>query len=87
MQNSSQSGQIVINNTQPLIGIETKENGQPVTRFFGDEKEADQALSETHTEDIKNLAGIWGDLNWQDISDSLDHIRHEDNSPSPSIDL
>ena len=74
-----------IPSNQPLIGIPFEENGQEVTRYFSEEAQADQAVSEDATQVALRLAGAWSDLNWEEMEQALDRIRHE-SKPTPPID-
>ncbi|OGE45196.1 hypothetical protein A3B39_01780 [Candidatus Daviesbacteria bacterium RIFCSPLOWO2_01_FULL_37_10] len=85
MQQISNQSAFSFMKTQPLIGIEIDENGQTKTYYFTDEKEADRALSKTRG-DILSLAGVWSNLDWKEVVDSLDKIRHESH-PSQAINL
>ncbi len=75
-----------IKRTQPLIGVEVEEHGQQVTYYFGDEKEADKTLTKSGTQGALGLAGTWSDLDWQDIAEALEQIRHK-SKPSQPIGL
>ena len=69
----------------PLIGIELMENGEPSIRYFSDEAEADAVVAAQRAAEARSLAGIWGDLDWDEMSDELDRIRRA-NRPTPPID-
>ncbi|HSW88269.1 MAG TPA: hypothetical protein VLG12_03850 [Candidatus Saccharimonadales bacterium] len=72
---------------QPLIGIPFDENGKEVVRYFSEEKQADQAISQRDAiAQARNLAGAWSDLDWDAMEQELDRIRHE-SKPTPLIDL
>lgn len=71
---------------QPLIGIPLLENGREVVRYFADEAAADAALASRKHRDVRDLAGIWKDLDWNAAAEELDRIRHE-SKPTPPIDL
>ena len=71
---------------QPLIGVPLEEGGQQVVRYFADEAEADKALAARQQRDVRHLAGVWQDLDWDAAADELDRIRHE-STPTPPIDL
>jgi hypothetical protein len=60
-------------------------HGKEVIRYFSEEAQADQAKSENATEETLKLAGAWSDLSWEDMEQTLDHIRH-DSTPTPPID-
>ncbi len=71
---------------QPLIGIPLTEDGREVVRYFTDEAEADRALASRRRRDVRHLAGVWQDLDWDAAADELDRIRHE-STPTPPLDL
>ena len=75
-----------ITNNQPLIGIPFRENGKEVIRYFSEEEQADQAVSENVTKEALRLAGAWSDLDWDEMEKELDRIRHE-SKPTPPIEL
>lgn len=75
---------ITITQSQPLIGIPFEENGKEVIRYFSEEKQAEQAVSDTATEEALKLAGAWSDLSWDEMEKALDRIRHE-STPTPPI--
>ena len=70
---------------QPLIGIDLFEDGQEVTRYFADEAEADAAVAAQTLADARALAGAWSDLDWEEMIEELERIRHA-NQPTPPID-
>jgi hypothetical protein len=69
---------------QPLVGIPFEENGREVIRYFSEEKLADQAVSANEAVTALELAGVWSDLSWDEMEESLDRIRH-DTKPTPPI--
>ena len=71
---------------QPLIGIPFEENGQEVVRYFSEEAQADKAVSEDATQTALDLAGAWSDLDFDEMLEALDHIRH-DSKPTPPLEL
>lgn len=77
---------ITVPSSQPLIGIPFDENGREVVRYFSEEAQADQAVSDDATKTALDLAGAWSDLDWKETLRSLDRIRHE-SKPTPPIDL
>ncbi len=74
--------------SQPLIGIPTREGAEEVVRYFTSEEEADQALSldQSSTERALSAIGSWSDLDFDDMLDELDRIRHQ-STPTPPIKL
>ena len=69
---------------QPLIGVIIEEQGQETVRYFTDEDAADAALPDTTTQDALNAIGAFSDLDWEQMEDALDRIRHE-SPPTPPI--
>ena len=77
---------LLVQDNQPLIGIPFEENGHEVVRYFAGEEEADQAVADQEVQDALSLAGAWSHLDWDDMVDTLDRIRHE-STPTPPIKL
>lgn len=75
---------LVVERGQGLIGVPLKENGQEVTRYFVDE--GDAATSESATRDALSVIGAWSDLDWDEMVETLDRIRHA-SRPTPPIDV
>jgi hypothetical protein len=71
---------------QPLIGVIVQQDGQEVVRYFVDEATADAALPDEAVHGALALAGAWSDLDFDEMLDALDRIRHE-STPTPPIDL
>jgi hypothetical protein len=77
---------IVAGMDQPLIAIPTREDGREVVRYFADEAAAEAATSDEVVREALRLAGVWSDLDWDEMSAALDRIRHE-SKPTPPIEL
>lgn len=77
---------LVVGADQPLIGLIFEEDGREVVRYFADEREADAALADQATAEALALAGAWRHMDWDELADSLDRIRHE-SEPTPPIEL
>jgi hypothetical protein len=71
---------------QPLISIPFEENGQAMVRYFPSEEAADAALPAGTTQKALSVIGAWSDLDWDEMIESLDRIRHE-SKPTPPIEL
>ena len=71
---------------QPLIAIPVEENGEEVVYYFNSYKEAD-AFTKKHNSVQKALAaaGAWSDLDFDEMLNELDKIRHRSN-PTPPFD-
>jgi hypothetical protein len=76
----------VVRNDQPLIGIPFRENGQEVVRYFADETTADAATADEDIQAALGAIGAWSDLDWDEMEQALDRIRHE-SRPTPPIEL
>ena len=70
--------------SQPLIGVVTEEQGQEVVRYFTTEQDADRVLVEDTTQAALALAGVWRDLDWDELEQALARIRHE-SPPTPPL--
>ena len=77
---------LLVQDNQPLIGIPFEEQGQEMVRYFVGEEEADRAVADQEVQDALSLAGAWSHLDWDDMVDALDRIRHE-SKPTPPIKL
>jgi hypothetical protein len=68
-----------------LVGVLAEENGEEVVRYFaGDVPEHGE--SDDDVAEALALAGAWSDLDWEEMADALDRIRHE-SLPTPPIEL
>ena len=76
----------VVFGDEPLIGIPFEEEGRVVVRYFCSEEEADRALRGQYRQEALDLMGAWSDLDWDDMEQALDRIRHE-SPPSPPLPL
>ncbi len=70
---------------QPLIGVQVDTNGHEEVIYFVDEAEADEALNHDTTRAPVKLAGVWSDLDADEMLAALNTIRHE-SKPTPPID-
>jgi hypothetical protein len=73
--------------SQPLIGVPTGEGTDEGVRYFTSEDEADRFLSKDQEGVKKALSAIggWSDLDFDEMLDALDKIRHQ-SKPTPPID-
>jgi hypothetical protein len=71
---------------QPLIGIPTKDGAEKVVRYFTSVEDADRALSQDDDGIQRALSaiGAWSDLDFDQMLDDLDQIRHR-SDPTPPI--
>ena len=77
---------LLVQGSQPLIGIPFEEKGQEVVRYFTDEKAADAAVSHSTTQAALSVIGAWSDMDWEEMVEALDRMRHE-SKPTPPIEL
>ena len=77
---------LLVQSNQPLIGIPFEEKGQEVVRYFTDEEAADAAVPQSATQAALSVIGAWSDLDWDEMVEALDRIRHE-SKPTPPIEL
>lgn len=82
---SNQNSSLLTRSDQPLIGVLVEEEGEELVRYFSEEPEADIVAADA-TRAALNLAGAWSDLDWDEIEEELNRIRHE-TPPSPPLDL
>lgn len=75
---------LVVEDGEPLVAVPVVENGRNVTYYFVDDGSADDILPPT-VEDALSLGGGWSDLDWDEVYEALDRIRHE-SVPTPPID-
>lgn len=75
-----------VRSDQPLIGIIVEEEGQEVVRYFAEEEAADAAIPQDATQAALSVIGAWSDLDWEEMREALDRIRHE-TPPTPPIEI
>jgi hypothetical protein len=76
---------LVVEGDQPLIAIPLEENGREVERYFVEEPLLGAASSARSIQEALGLAGVWSDLDWDDMERELHRIGHE-NPPTPPRD-
>ena len=82
-----QANSLIVRGDEPLIGLIDKEDGQEVTRFFTEEEFGDAATSDGALRDALGVIGAWSDLDWDEMEETLDRIRHESRPTPPITDL
>jgi hypothetical protein len=68
----------------PLIGVPVEQQGHERVVYFVDEDDADQALQQHADRPAIKLAGVWRDLDADDMLTELDRLRHE-TKPTPPV--
>jgi hypothetical protein len=69
---------------QPPIGLFLDPESDELT-YFASEEEAEAAIPDSAIATTLNSAGMWSDLDWDDMEATLDRIRHE-SAPSRPFD-
>ncbi len=78
---------ITLREDQALVGIPIEQHGQQIVRYAAeDDAAADQAASEEAITHALAAIGSWSDLDWDEMEQALDRIRHE-SRPTPPIDV
>lgn len=63
-----------------------RRQGEEAGNGRADRATADEATVKDRPRDGRHLAGAWADLDWEELADELDRIRHE-SKPTPIIEL
>ena len=71
---------------QALVAIPGFEDGHAVVYYQLDEPVAGDGSDLPRIARVRALAGVWSDLDGDDMLDELDRIRHA-NPPSPAVSL
>lgn len=71
---------------QPLVGVIVQQNGTEMVRYTAGEPTQDRPTRQRSIQRALDLAGAWSDLDFDEMIDSLDRIRHE-SKPTPPVDL
>lgn len=76
---------IAVHGNRPLIGV-IMDGEDRTANYFTEEDAIASTVDPKAVEDALGLAGAWSDLDWGDMQESLDRIRHE-STPTPPISL
>ncbi len=71
--------------TQPLVGVFTDDDSD-VVQYFAEEPQAPPTTPSRGAQDALSVIGAWSDMDWDELAESLDRIRHE-SPPTPPIEL
>lgn len=82
-----QPSSFAVRDDQPLIGLFVHEKGKQVIRYYSDEEAADAASTKSATDAALGAIGAWSDLDWEEMEEALDRIRHESQPTPPITDL
>ncbi len=75
---------LVAGSDHPLIAVPIEHDGQQDVAYFVDEAAADQAGRQNGARAPIKLAGVWADLDGEEMLAELDRIRHA-STPTPPI--
>jgi hypothetical protein len=70
----------------PLMAVLVERNGVTETRYFTEAMRADHSVGEDGSSPVK-LAGVWSDLDADDMLDSLNRARHATKPTPPIADI
>ena len=76
---------LIVRSNEELVAIPMDVDGEGVTCYFVADTEADAGPSDTSLERALSLAGAWSDLDWDEMAEELDRIRHA-GAPTPPIE-
>ena len=81
---SSRGASLVARTDQPLIAVPLEHDGDEETCYFVDDAAADRALGQEIPQPAIKMAGVWSNLDADEMLASLDRLRHE-SRPTPPI--
>lgn len=85
-QSTESSGpRLIVREGHPLIGVPAEQNGQEVTVYYTDDRAADSGPSPEAIQRALGAIGAWSHLDFDEMLDALDRIRHE-STPTPLIE-
>jgi len=70
---------------EPIFALPIREHGRLGTRIVVGEEALEAARAEVALEEALALAGAWDDLDFDEMMDDFERIRHA-SPPSPPID-
>src|SRR5690349_8129806 len=70
---------------EPLITLPVDDQGVETAVYFTSEAAADEYVRKIRPQGPVSFAGIWSDLDADDMLDSLERIRH-DSKPTPPLE-
>ena len=76
---------ITARSTQPLAGVFLEDDADAV-RYFVDEPTPPAPQPSADALAALSVIGAWSDMDWDELADSLDRIRHA-SPPTPPIEL
>ena len=80
-----QQPSIAAQSSQPLVGVFV-DDGSDTVQYFVDEEADTPSQPSADAQAALAAIGTWSDMDWDDLADELDRIRHA-NPPTPPLDL
>jgi len=76
---------LIVERDEPVVATPLIENGREVVHYTVEFEMVTSATRPGSVRDALDLAGVWGDHDWDETVDALDRIRHE-SQPTPPIE-
>jgi hypothetical protein len=76
---------LTVRSNQALIGVVLIEDGEEVARYFVEDATETTVAPSDVTQAALDAIGAWSDLDWDEMEEALDRIRHE-NPPTPPFE-
>ena len=76
---------IATDSSRPLIGVFVDDDSD-VVQYVAEDPSAPADSPSAGAQEALAVVGAWSDLDWDELADSLDRIRHE-SRPTPPVDL
>jgi hypothetical protein len=70
---------------RPRIAVVEEIDGEEVVVYYDSEEEFAASITDDDIADALSLAGVWSDIDWDDMEAALDAIRHS-TPPTPPIE-
>jgi hypothetical protein len=70
--------------SQPLVGVFVEDDSDEV-RYFVDDQDLPASQPSADAQAALSVIGAWRDLDWDELAERLDRIRHE-SPPTPPIE-
>jgi hypothetical protein len=77
---------LVLHEGESLVSVVSRIDDGFVEQIFRVEVDADTKVDDSVIQVALSLAGAWSDLDWDEMAEALDCIRHS-NPPSPPLTI
>jgi hypothetical protein len=85
-QSNSTEPTLMLHPGESLISVLSRVDDRVVEQVFRVEEDADVLADDNAVQAALSLAGAWSDLDWDEMVEALDRIRHS-NPPSPPLSI